>query len=146
MRWPSNRITAAQGDQAARLLLSGLLRIALAKSPDFALSSKSALMSRSIVTEGSPASILATRDWLDCSRFARSVCDSPYCVRRSRSIRLKANFISISAASASESPKKSLTEPMTHPDRSSLVRLLFLIVAPLRLASHTAEAGSGSDQ
>jgi hypothetical protein len=33
-------------------------------------------ISRSKETDGSPASILATRDWLDFSRFANSTCVS----------------------------------------------------------------------
>ena len=49
-----------------------LPRIALVRSEELAPSTRRELTSRSMETEGSPASILATRDWLERSRFARS--------------------------------------------------------------------------
>src|SRR3982751_670513 len=42
------------------------------------------LTSRSSDTVGSPASIFATRDWLECTAFASSVCVSPFALRRAR--------------------------------------------------------------
>lgn len=58
-------------DYAARpFLLRTSPRMVLAKSLELAPRSRSELTRRSMDTDGSPASILATRDWLDSKRFA----------------------------------------------------------------------------
>ncbi len=58
----------------------------------------SARSSRSTETVGSLASIFATRDWLDPSRFASSAWVSPCWVRLSRSASLSESFISTKSA------------------------------------------------
>lgn len=72
-------------------------------------------MRRSSETLESAASIFAIRDWLEPILAARSDCESPPPTRRSRRLRLSANRISTSAASSSDSLRKSLTDPDRHP-------------------------------
>src|SRR4249920_1572806 len=109
--------------------------MALARSAELAPSCKRELTKRSIDTDGSPASILATRDWLDWSRSASWTCDRPCFFRRSRRLWLSASFISMRTASASYSPRNSLTDPTTQPAAFSLARLLFLMATPLLIDS-----------
>src|SRR5438128_2422842 len=113
---------------AWRLLPPSPPRIALARSATLAPSTSRELTSRSIDTDGSPASILATRDWLERRRLANSTCDTARRWRRSRRLRLKASFISMSAASASDRPRNSWTDPTAHPAALSFSRLLFFIL------------------
>lgn len=83
---------------------------------------------RSIETVGSPASILATRDWLELTAFAKSTC-----VRRFRTRRLfspSASFKrrSINASSSGVSPRNSPALPSFQPRLASLRRLVPSIV------------------
>src|SRR2546422_7164868 len=88
-------------------------------------------------TEGSPASILATRDWLERSRFASSTCDTPRRCRRSRRVRLRASFISMSAASASDRPRKSCTDPTRSEEHTSELQSRLHLVCRLLLEKKT---------
>lgn len=72
-------------------------------------------MRRSSDTLESAASIFAIRDWLEPILAARSDCESPPPTRRSRRLRLSASRIWTSAASSSDSLRKSLTDPDRHP-------------------------------
>jgi len=83
---------------------------------------------RSRETDGSPASILATRDWLDLTSLASSACFSRRF--RRRSLRLCASRIlsSMYAASSSESPRNSLVVPIRQPLASSFFRFPSRIV------------------
>src|SRR2546425_7204396 len=93
-------------------------------------------MRRSMETEGSPASILATRDWLDLSRRASCAWVSLRRVRRSRRPRLRMSFSSTRASSALESPSSSRTVPSFHPARSRRALLSFFMgLTPSYLAS-----------
>jgi hypothetical protein len=123
----SSRRDGRQVYAARPFLLWYSPRIALARSAELAPSSNRALTSNSIETDGSPASILATLDWLDWRRLANSTWDRPYCFLRARTLRLRASFISIRAASASERPRNSFAVPTVHPAARSRARLLFLI-------------------
>src|ERR1051325_3762990 len=91
---------------------------------------------RSKETEGTPASILATRDWLDSSFAARSSCDKPFCFRLC--LRPSANLIfnSMYAASSFDRPKNSLTVPTFHPFASKRIcfRLRIVIILYSSLA------------
>jgi len=74
---------------------------------------RSDLTSRSRETVGSPASILATRDWLDCMALANAICVRPLSARRA--FRPSASFKRNSMyASSSESWSKSFAEPTRH--------------------------------
>jgi hypothetical protein len=64
----------------------------MARSAEPAPGRRSEVTSRSIDTEGSPASIFATRDWLEWSRSASWTCEGPFLFRRSRSLRLRGQF------------------------------------------------------
>lgn len=66
-------------------------------------------------TEGSAASIFAIRDWLERSRLATCVCESPRRLRSFRSSLLSDTFSSINPSSASERPRKSRVDPTFHP-------------------------------
>lgn len=88
----------------------------------------SARTSRSTETLGSHASIFATRDWLEPSRFASSVCVSPWLVRRSRSVWLSASFISTKAASSSERSRNSSAEQSFQPASSKRLRFVSFLV------------------
>ena len=78
---------------------------------------------RSSETDESPASILATRDWLDFSSLASSAWESPRCCRRSRRLAARRSFMSMYAASSSVSPRNSRALPTFQPFASR--RLLF---------------------
>ncbi len=60
---------------AARLVSARLIHLAISAEPAPMVNRD--LMRRSRETELSPASILPTRDWLDPSRAASAVCESP---------------------------------------------------------------------
>src|SRR5208282_5070737 len=82
------------------------------------------LTSKSSETVGSPASILATRDWLDLIVCASSTWVTPFACRRA--FRPSASFSrnSIYISSWSESPSSSLALPTFQPLDSSFLRLL----------------------
>jgi len=73
------------------------------------------LMSRSSDTVGSPASILAIRDWLDWSRFARSACVSLLRWRHSRSPIASLSLSSTYAASSGFRRRNSWAVPTFQP-------------------------------
>lgn len=88
-------------------------------------------MSRSRDTEGSPASILATLDWLDFTRLARSPWVSRRRVRHSRSFDARLILSSTYAASSGERLRNSTVLPTLQPLASR--RFLFdsrIVVAP----------------
>src|SRR3990167_2865279 len=98
-------------DQGAEMILeSSRLEVPRARSDR---------ISRSRETDGSPASIFATRDWLDFSALARSVWERRS--RRRRSRRLSANRIlsSMYADSSSERRRNSLALPIFQPPASN---------------------------
>lgn len=86
------------------------------------------LTSRSNDTEGSPASILATRDWLDWRRFARPACVRLRRRRRSRSPVASRTLRSIYAASSALRPRNSRAVPIFQPLASSRRRFSSRIV------------------
>ncbi len=73
------------------------------------------LMSRSSDTDGSPASILAIRDWLDWSRFARSACVSLRRWRHSRKPIASRTLSSMYAASSVLRRRNSWAVPTFQP-------------------------------
>src|SRR6266705_5343148 len=75
---------------------------------------------RSIVTEGSPASILATRDWLEPIRWARSTWERRRFCRACLSAPARESLSSTSAASSSLNLRKSLALPTFQPAARSL--------------------------
>jgi hypothetical protein len=81
------------------------------------------LISRSSDTEGSPASILAMRDWLDWRRFARSACVRFRRRRRSRRPVASRALRSIYAASSALRCRNSWAVPIFQPFASSRRRL-----------------------
>src|SRR3990170_704376 len=86
---------------------------------------------RSRETDGSPVSILATRDWLDRIIFARSIWVSRRWRRRSRRLSASLSFSSMYAASSSDRPRNSLALPTFQPLASR--RFLFssrIVVLP----------------
>src|SRR5437667_7930460 len=66
-------------------------------------------------TVASPASILATRDWLVSRRTASSSCVRCFLFRNSRRHPARARLVSMYAMSASDKSKNSLADPSTHP-------------------------------
>ncbi len=80
---------------------------------------RSDLIRRSNDTEGSPASILATRDWLDWRRFARSACVRLRRRRRSRRPVASRTLRSMYAASSSLRCRNSWVVPIFQPLASS---------------------------
>src|SRR6266404_8433512 len=92
-----------------------LLAIAFAISFFLAPAASNARTKRSSETAGSLASILATRDWLERRRFARSLCERPCCCRRSFKLALKVSLSSTKAASSGVNPRKSFADPTFHP-------------------------------
>src|SRR5262245_25046169 len=89
-------------------------------------------MRRSRETDGSPASILATRDWLDRSVFARATCVMFWRRRRLCRPRARRSLSSIYATSSSDNPRKSFTLPTLHPLDSSRSRLVLRILKLLQ--------------
>jgi len=88
---------------------------------------KSDRIKRSIDTDGSPASILATRDWLDLMRRASAACERFLFNRRRLSSRAKETRTSTKAASASVRPRNSLASATFQPARWSFSFLSFRI-------------------
>src|SRR3989441_8743111 len=80
------------------------------------------LIRRSSDTEGSPASILAMRDWLDWRRFARSACVRLRRRRRLRRPVANRALRSIYAASSSLRRRNSWAVPIFQPFASNLRR------------------------
>jgi hypothetical protein len=74
---------------------------------------------RSSDTEGSPASILAMRDWLDWRRRARPACVRRRRRRRSRRLVASRTFRSIYAASSALRRRNSFAVPIFQPLASS---------------------------
>lgn len=93
-----------------------------AKSRFVAPVPKKARSSRSSEILGSPASILATRDWLEWSLLARAAWVTPSSWRRVRNARLTARRISTRAASSADSARKSAAFPVFHPAASRRFR------------------------
>jgi hypothetical protein len=79
-------------------------------------------MSKSMETEGSPDSILATRDWLELIFLASAVCERRCHVRRCFRLSLKRCINSTKATSAGESFRKSFVETTLRPAPSSRLR------------------------
>ena len=82
-------------------------------------------ISKSMETVGSPDSILATRDWLDCTAAANIVLRQPlaFVMRLLMSFRqLEAQLDQ--AASSADRPRNSLASPTFQPRPVSLARLL----------------------
>ena len=92
-----------------------LLAIARAISFFFAPATNRARINRSIETAGSLASILATRDWLERRRFAKSLWERPWSIRHFFRLSLNVSLSSTNAASSSDSARNSLTEPTFQP-------------------------------
>lgn len=92
---------------------------------------------RSIETEGSPASIFATRDWLDPMRFANTAWESLRSCRLRRRSRASETRTSIIAISTSLRSRKSWTLPTFQPAASSFLRR-FLSMEPPQLHGMSA--------
>jgi hypothetical protein len=75
--------------------------------------------SRSSDTDGSPISILATRDWLDRRSLASSAWVRRRRRRRTRRLEARRSFTSIYAASSSVRPRNSRALPILQPLASS---------------------------
>src|SRR6266566_237322 len=75
-------------------------------------------MRRSKLTDGSPASIFATRDWLDPIKRASTVCDRLRRRRRSFNVCARASFVSTHAASSLERLRNSPAVPTFQPAAS----------------------------
>src|SRR5437867_6129841 len=75
--------------------------------------------SRSIETDGSPASIFATRDWLDLSALASATWVRRRCRRRCLRPCARRSLRSIYVSSSSDSLRNSLAVPTFHPLASS---------------------------
>src|SRR5713226_649114 len=106
---------------------------------------KSERTSKSRETEGSPASILATLDWLDFSNRASSIWVSFFERRRCWKFLASASFISIYAASSGVSCKNSAADPTFQPFASS--RFLFdLLICILLVMNHAIEFGVYNSQ
>jgi hypothetical protein len=94
---------------------------------------------RSRETVGSPASIFATRDWLDLIDLAISTCVTPRACRRAFSPSASRSRSSTYAASSSESPRNSLAVPTFQPLLSSLFRWLSRIVILLETSTGSVD-------
>src|SRR5919197_240900 len=99
------------------------------------------LIRRSNDTEGSPASILAMRDWLDWRRLARSPCVRLRRRRRSRRPMASRALRSIYAASPALRCRKSWAVPTFQPFASSRRRLSSRTVVLLQSASARVNDG-----
>ena len=94
---------------------------------------------RSRDTVGSPASIFATRDWLDLMDLAISTWVTPCACRRAFMPAARRMRSSTYAASSSDRPSKSLAVPIRHPLLSSLFRLLSRIFILLKAATRCVD-------
>ena len=81
--------------------------------------------SRSVLTDRSAASILATLDWLDPQRFATSAWVSPRRSRRLRRPVARAALVSMNRCSSADRSRKSAASPTVQPARSRRCRLVF---------------------
>src|SRR5580698_6065250 len=90
------------------------------------------LTSKSSETVGSPASILATRDWLDFIVWASSTWVTPFACRRALRPSASLSRNSIYISSWSDSPSNSLALPTFQPLDSSFLRLLSRIFVLLQ--------------
>jgi hypothetical protein len=98
---------------------------------------------RSNETDGSPASILATRDWLDSSFAARSSCDRPFRCRLCLKPAASLIFNSMYAASSSERPKNSLMEPTFQPFARKRFAFAYALSYSLSRLLHTSTIALG---
>lgn len=87
---------------------------------------------RSMETEGSPASIFATLDWLDFTSRASSTCERFRSFRRVRRRSASSSFISMNTDSSGESPRKSFAPPTFQPLDSRRFRFASRIVILLQ--------------
>jgi hypothetical protein len=94
--------------------------------------------SRSSDTVGSPASIFATRDWLDCTALANWVCDNPRAWRLAFNPRASLSRSSMYADSWSDSSRKSSALPIFQPFASRR----FLFSARIFVISQSVAASS----
>src|SRR3954471_19181515 len=105
------------------------------------------LTSRSSDTVGSPASIFATRDWLECTAFAKSVCVSPFALRRALSPSASLKRSSMYAASSSVRLSNSFGVPTFQPFASRRLRFSARIVILLKAlptsVNHTVRRCAG---
>ncbi len=103
-------------------------------------------ISKSMDTVGSPDSILATRDWLDCTAAARSCCVRRLRLRRALSPSASLRRSSIRAASSADRSRNSLASPTFQPRPMSLALLLARIVilpkTPLARCNHIFGGGA----
>lgn len=102
--------------------------IARAKSLRDALRARRERTRRSIETDGSPASILATRDWLDRRCAANCSWVSPWRLRRSFKNSLKASLNSINRFSPGVNLKNSRAELTFQPLASKRLFLVLFIL------------------
>jgi hypothetical protein len=100
----------------------------LAKSPFEAPSAISDRTSKSIETLGSPASIFATRDWLDLTTLANSPWVRRRCTRWIFSPFARRRRRSTNARCSADKPRKSPASPTAHPRSRSLRRLATCII------------------
>jgi hypothetical protein len=82
-----------------------------------------AFTSKSSDTDASPASILATRDWLEPRAAARSFCDMFRFCRSCFKLRLSASLASTYADSSAVTSRNSAAVPTAQPFALSLLRL-----------------------
>ena len=103
-------------------------------------------ISKSSDTDGSPASIFATRDWLDRRAFANATWVIRRCRRRARKLLANRILSSTYAASSSDSPRKSSAEPTFQPLASSLFffssRILIFLQPVLASRNNRRRRGS----
>lgn len=89
-------------------------------------------------TLASPASILATRDWLEPILAASWLCDMLLLPRCFFKAELRATLISTSSLSSVERPRKSATEPTWNPASSSRLRFAsFMLVEPFQAVTYS---------
>ena len=101
---------------------------------------------RSSDTAGSPASIFATRDWLEPSASASAVCDKRRARRRVRSAWASATRISMITFSASLNPRNCWTVPTRQPARSSRFCLSLRMESPVCVGVAHARSFARLDQ
>jgi hypothetical protein len=89
---------------------------------------KNARSSKSSEMLGSPASIFATRDWLDRSFFASAAWVTPCRIRRCFNAPLTAKRVSTRAASSADNSKNSAAPPTRQPAASTRFRFLASIL------------------
>jgi len=92
---------------------------------------------RSTETDLSPASIFATRDWLDLRRCASCCCVNRRAARFRRRAWLSASFVSTRAASSVLRPRKSAADPTRQPRASNRARFVFFMCSQRTLGEST---------